>query len=136
MTSRAFALAAVFGGALLLLALYLLYRRRAGGELPERLDVDELGLTLMDGCCAFVVFTTPSCRPCRAALKVVHTAVAATDGLVEVRTVDAMQQLDLALRYDVVTVPTIFLITASGHVLRRWREVPTRDELTASLVDP
>lgn len=123
-------LAALAG--LALYAAYLLWRR-AGRAEPERLDVDELGLELMAGCCAFVVFTSPGCRPCGAALRIVRRAAERSPNEVEVTTIDALERPELAQRYDVRTVPTVFLITASGHVLARWRSVPETAEVHAAL---
>jgi glutaredoxin len=115
-----------------LLALFQLYRRRATNAL-DRLDVGDLGLELMTGCCAFVVFTTPACRPCKAALRVVEAAAEKRPGLTEVTTVDAMERSDLALRYDVRSIPTVFLITASGHVVERWKKVPQPTDVETAL---
>lgn len=112
--------------------LYALLRARWGAKI-ERLDIDELDLELISGCCAFVVFTTPACRPCKAVLQVVTAAAAAGSAPTEVTTVDAMERTDLALRYDVRTIPTTFLITASGHVIARWRHVPERSAVDAAL---
>lgn len=109
-------------------------RYRAGWTpWPERLSVDDLGLELMTGCCAFVVFTTPACRPCKAALRVVGDAVRQAPGVTEIKEIDAMQHHDLATKYEVRTIPTIFLITASGHVIRRWREVPEPADVRLAL---
>jgi glutaredoxin len=124
------ALAALAG--VVLLGLFQLYRRRATPAL-SRLDIAEFGLELMTGCCAFVVFTTPSCRPCKAALRVVETAAERRPGLTEVTTVDAMERSDLTLRYDVRSIPTVFLVTASGHVVQRWRKVPQPAEVETAL---
>jgi thioredoxin-like negative regulator of GroEL len=115
-----------------LLALFQLYRRRATRSL-DRLDITELGLELMTGCCAFVVFTTPACRPCKAALRVVEAAAERRPGLTEVTTIDAMERSDLTLRYDVRSIPTVFLITASGHVIERWKKVPQPTEVETAL---
>src|SRR5687768_2941786 len=104
MSGRLAALAIAALAGVVLLGLFQLYRRRATKAL-DRLDVGDLGLELMAGCCAFVVFTTPSCRPCKAALKVVEKAARERPGLTEVTTVDAMDRSDLALRYDVRTIP-------------------------------
>jgi glutaredoxin len=117
---------------LVLYAVYLLWRR-AGAEPLERLDVDELGLELMAGCCAFVVFTSPGCRPCAAALSVVGRAAERSPNEVEVTAVDALERPELTRRYDVRTVPTVFLITASGHVLARWKSVPDPAAVHAAL---
>ncbi len=126
----ALAIAAAVGAALY--GLYAFVRTRWGAKV-ERLDVDELGLELISGCCAFVVFTTSACQPCKAALRVVTAAATAGSAPTEVTTVDAVERGDLALRYDVRTIPTTFLITASGHVVERWRHVPERAAVDAAL---
>ena len=132
MGDRVLVLALAVGAGVIFLGLFQLYRKRRGREL-DRLDIDTLGLELMTGCCAFVVFTTPACRPCKAALRVVEEAAAKNRGLTEVTTVDAMERSDLAIRYDIRTVPTVFLITASGHVIKRWRKVPEAHDVEMSL---
>lgn len=129
---RLLVLVLVLGLGALLLAGFIIYRRRATPA-PERLDVDQLGLELMDGCCAFVVFTTSACRPCKAALEIVERAARTGRGATEVRTVDAVERSELTLRYGVRTVPTVFLITASGHVVRTWRSVPDPIEVREAL---
>jgi hypothetical protein len=134
MTERALVLlAAVVTGAALI-AVYSLYRRRMRPG-PDRLDVDDLDLELMEGCCAFVVFTTPTCRPCKAVLRTIDGVLGngASPAPTEVRTVDAAARHELALRYEIRTVPTTFLITASGHVVGRWRDVPEPETLRSAL---
>lgn len=130
MSGRLLALGIAVGCGAILLGLFQLYRRTAGTA--DRLDVTDLGLELMTGCCAFVVFTTPACRPCKAALRVVEAAIVDAPGT-EVRTVDAIERSEMALRYEVRTIPTVFLITASGRVVARWRNVPAREEVDAAL---
>ena len=132
MTGRALVLVAVAGAGVLMWLLYSWGRTRWGGDV-ERLEVDELGLELMAGCCAFVVFTTPACRPCKAALRVVETAASQSPAETEIATVDAVERADLAIRYDVRTIPTVFLITASGHVVKKWRDVPDPEDARAAL---
>ena len=132
MSDRALILSIAFGVGLILLAGFSWYRRR-GGSAPERLDVDAFGLELMAGCCAFVVFTTPSCRPCKAALRVVTDAARRSPGPTEVVSVDAVERSHLAMDAEVRTIPTVFLITASGHVVRRWRSVPDPEDVSAAL---
>lgn len=130
--NRLAVLAALAVVGIVALLLYRLYRSRWTPS-PERLLVDDLGLELMAGCCAFVVFTTPACRPCKAALRVVEKAAGKAAGPTEVRTVDALERPELAVRYSVRTIPTVFLITASGHVVERWRDVPDPAEVEAAL---
>jgi hypothetical protein len=132
MTDRLLVLgAAAAVGGLLLLG-FGLYRRFLT-PIPERLEVAELDLELMAGCCAFIVFTTPACRPCKAALRVVGNAARRSDGATEVHTVDAIERSDLAVRYEVRMIPTVFLITASGHVVDRWKGVPDQEEVDAAV---
>jgi Thioredoxin len=114
------------------IGIYAYFRTRGTGG-PDRLNVGDLGLELMSGCCAFVVFTSPACRPCKTALKVVGDAADKSSGLTEVTTVDAIDRPDLATRYSVRTIPTVFLITASGHVLRRWKNVPDPGDVADAL---
>lgn len=123
MSARALVLLGVFVIAGALLFAYKLYRSRRGPTIA-RLAVDDLGLELMAGCCAFVLFSTDTCAPCKTARRVIEEAAARSNGLTEVVTIDALARSDLAIRYDVRTVPTVFLITASGHVAKRWRDVP------------
>ncbi|MGH2756922.1 MAG: thioredoxin family protein [Actinomycetota bacterium] len=129
---RVVVLVIVVVAAVIAAALYGLLRRRWGEDV-ERLEVADLGLELMSGCCAFVVFTTAACRPCKAALRIVEGAASKSSGLTEVTTVDAMERSDMTLRYNVRTIPTVFLITASGHVVKRWRDVPEPDDVDAVL---
>jgi glutaredoxin len=114
--------------------IYLLFDAfRKGGRAPDRLAIDDIELELMAGCCAFVVFTTPTCRPCKAVLRVLEGAVSRNPAPTEIRTVDASVRGDLANRYHVRTVPTTFLITASGHVVARWKDVPMSEDVDAAL---
>lgn len=123
-------LAAAIGG--LFYGGFTVYRRRAAPA-PERLDLAALDLELMEGCCAFIVFTSPSCRPCKAALNVVEAAARPSNGMTQVRTVDSTMQPEVALQAGVRTVPTVFLITASGHVVRRWTSIPDPTDVNATL---
>jgi hypothetical protein len=132
MADRVLILGAAAALGVLLLLVFVIYRRIATPT-PQRLDVAELDLELMAGCCAFIVFTTPACRPCKAALRVVGNAARQSDGATEVHTVNAIERSDLALRYEVRMIPTVFLITASGHVVNRWRGVPEQDDVDAAL---
>jgi thioredoxin 1 len=61
-------------------------------------------------------FTTPTCAPCkyaqRPALEKLQTAMGDT---VEVIQVDATEDPDAAARWQVQTVPTTYILDASGH---------------------
>lgn len=124
-------LAAVILGALAATG-YTLYRARATSA-PDRLPIDGLGLELMSGCCAFIIFTSPSCRPCKTAISVVQRVVAESSAPTELVTVDATEDPDLAVSLGIRTIPTVFLITASGHVISRWRDVPPLEDAREAL---
>lgn len=132
MTERALVLAGIAAVTAVLYTAYSTFRARAGNEL-DRLDIGTLGLEMMAGCCAFVVFTSPSCRSCKAALEVTRTVAAGAPGPTEVTVVDAVEHSEKAIACDVRSVPTTFLITASGHVLRRWNRVPDPADARAAL---
>jgi thiol-disulfide isomerase/thioredoxin len=132
MTGRLLVLVAAAALGAIAAAAYMIYRRR-WAETPERLPIDELGLELMSGCCAFVIFTSPSCRPCKTAIAVVQKVVASSSAPTEVVTVDATQDPELALELGIRTIPTIFLITASGHVVERWKDVPEIENARSAL---
>ena len=87
----------------------------------------------MSDSAAFVVFTTPACGPCKPLVAMLRQTAADQGGEVEVRTIDATQKPDLASRYDIRSVPTTFLITASGHVIATWPDRPSRPEVDAAL---
>lgn len=111
---------------------YTLYRGRPTPA-PDRLPIDELGLELMSGCCAFIIFTSPSCRPCKTAISVVQKVVAESSAPTELVTVDATEDPELAVSLGIRTIPTVFLITASGHVVARWIDVPASEDARLAL---
>ncbi|MDQ3985078.1 MAG: thioredoxin family protein [Actinomycetota bacterium] len=82
---------------------------------------------------AFIVFTSPSCRPCKSALRVVREAADQSGGIIEVHAVDSLERQDLATSCNVRSLPTVFLVTASGRVLHRWTAVPPRHEISTYL---
>lgn len=132
MTQRLLVLALAAASGAVLLGIYSLYRKRLTGA-PDFLRIDELGLELMSGCCAFVVFTSPACSPCKSAIQVVTTAMQNAPNPTELVTIDASEQPEIALHHNVRTIPTVFLITASGHVIERWVDVPSHAEAAAAL---
>lgn len=132
MIQRTLVLLIAAGAGVALLGIYSLYRKRLT-QAPEFLRIEEFGLELMSGCCAFVVFTSPSCRPCKSAIQVVGDAIEAAPNPTELVTIDATVHPEVALHHNVRTIPTVFLITASGHVIERWIDVPSRADAVAAL---
>lgn len=124
-------LAAVAGAGILGMLALRLYRSR--GRVTDWMDVFDVGLELMSDSCAFVVFTTPACGPCKPLIEMIRATARDNGGEIEVRTVDATAQPELASRYDIRSVPTTFLITASGHVIADWTDRPSRPDVEAAL---
>ncbi|MQA99390.1 MAG: hypothetical protein GEU78_03715 [Actinobacteria bacterium] len=131
MTQRLLILAAIAGAGILGMVALRLYRAR--GRATHWVDVSDVGLELMADSCAFVVFTTPACGPCKPLIEMIRTTARDNGGEIEVRTVDATDRHDLASRYDIRSVPTTFLITASGHVIAGWTDRPSRPDVEAAL---
>lgn len=131
MTERVAILLGVAVAGAVAMLLYNVWRQRGSG--PERLDVQSFALDVMATPYAFIVFTSPSCRPCKTALRVVREAADRSGGTIEVQTVDSLERQDLATACNVRSLPTVFLVTASGRVLHRWTEVPPRDEISTYL---
>ena len=131
MTSRLLVLAGVAAAGVVALLALRLYRARAATT--EWLDVADVGLEMMSDSAAFVVFTTPACGPCRPLVEMLRQTAGDQEGEIEVKTVDASREPDLASRYDIRSVPTTFLITASGHVIATWTDRPSRPDVDAAL---
>ncbi|MDQ3954765.1 MAG: thioredoxin family protein [Actinomycetota bacterium] len=102
------------------------WQRRSRG--PERVDLRSFALELLPTPFAFVVFTSESCAPCKSALTVVRR-VADTTAAAEVVPIDSTKQAALTASLGIRSLPTVFLITASGRVVRRWTTVPPSDEI-------
>jgi thioredoxin 1 len=123
-------LLAAAGGVLLLLA-YRLYRSRAAGT-PDEVALGEVGLEAQSRP-GFLLFTQPSCHPCKAARQVVDAVVEESRHGAAVTAVDTFDRSDLAVRYGVRALPTLLLVAPGGRVVQRWTRVPRREELRASL---
>jgi thioredoxin-like negative regulator of GroEL len=78
----------------------------------------------------FVVFTTPTCEPCKAVLRSIDTA---TQGTGATRTINVRERSDLALKHGVRSVPTTMLIDGGGRVAHRWTRVPDPDDVRTAL---
>jgi thiol-disulfide isomerase/thioredoxin len=130
-TERLLILAAVAGAGVLVMVALRIFRAR--GRKTDWMDVSDVGLELMADSCAFIVFTTPACGPCKPLIEMIRVVAVDNGGEIEVRTVDATERPDLADRYDIRSVPTTFLITASGHVIASWTDRPSRPEVEAAL---
>lgn len=98
-----------------------------------RVDAAALGIELGKHATLlqFSTRTCAHCGPARANL----SRLAATQPGVEYREVDLTDDLATAERYDVRSTPTLFVLDASGRLLRRSSGPPRLDELAKLLVD-
>lgn len=79
----------------------------------------------------FVVFTSPTCAPCKQALDVVTAVSQRHGGAIGIAALDAASEE--ALTYGVRSVPTVLLVERSGGVLRTWCDVPSRADVSTAI---
>ena len=118
---------------------FTLWWRRREGRLVEAdgfFDRRDLGIGLRELPCATIVeFYGEGCAPCLTVEKRLdHIAETVCD--VRVIRLDAGDRLDLADRYNVRRVPTLFVTDPDLHI--RWRAsgVPTEDAIIRALLGP
>ena len=115
----------------------LIWRRRNGvlrerkdGDV-ERLDAAELGADLGDRA-TLVQFSSAFCAPCRATRRILGEVAGLVDGVVHVE-LDAEAHLDLVRRLNVLRTPTVFVLDASGRIVRRASGLPRKADIIAAL---
>ena len=82
----------------------------------RRIKPDAPGLeSRRHGVPSILYFTTPDCAPCRTVQRPALQSLAAQYGdQLQVITVDAMEQTEIANHWRVVSVPTTFVLDSSG----------------------
>jgi len=118
-----------------------LYRRRTDGRVrqvsvsgvanADRFSAEDLSSPLGQQA-TLVQFSTAFCQPCRAARRVLGEVAGMVDGVRHVE-IDAESSLDLVRRFGVTRTPTIFVLDASGAVVRRAVGLPRKPDLVAAL---
>lgn len=122
---------------LLATVLGLAWQRRNGvlrsskGRPVERFDLADLG-TEPGERATLVQFSTAFCAPCRATRRVLTEITEMVDGVVHVE-IDAEAHLDLVRRLNVIRTPTVFVLDASGAVVRRGSGLPRKLDIIAAL---
>jgi thiol-disulfide isomerase/thioredoxin len=106
--------------------------RREGADV-ERLSTDELGTSLGEKA-TLVQFSSAFCAPCRATRQILTEVAEMVDGVEHVE-VDAEAHLDLVRRLNVVRTPTVFVLDASGGIVRRGSGLPRKADIVAALGD-
>ncbi|MEU4463773.1 thioredoxin family protein [Streptomyces sp. NPDC024017] len=115
----------------------VLQRRRSGRvrvrgrDDGKRLDAAELGAELGERA-TLVQFSSAFCAPCRATRRVLGEVAAVVPGVTHVE-IDAEAHLDLVRRLDILKTPTVLVLDADGHVVRRATGQPRKADVIAAL---
>jgi len=126
-------------GVLLACALFALWWRRREGRMVEAhglFDRRDLGIGAREAPCATIVeFYGEGCAPCDTVEQRLDKIAAEVCDLRVVR-FDAGDRLDLADRYNVRRVPTIFVTDPDLRIVWRASGVPTEDAIKKALLGP
>ncbi|MDC0766948.1 thioredoxin family protein [Streptomyces sp. HD] len=115
----------------------VLQRRRSGRvrvrgrDDGKRLGAAELGEALGERA-TLVQFSSAFCAPCRATRRVLGEVAGMVPGVTHVE-LDAEDNLDLVRRFDILKTPTVLVLDADGHVVRRATGQPRKADVIAAL---
>ncbi|MEV5101398.1 thioredoxin family protein [Streptomyces massasporeus] len=115
----------------------VLQRRRSGRvrvrgrDDGKRLGAADLGAELGERA-TLVQFSSAFCAPCRATRRVLGEVAAVVPGVTHVE-IDAEAHLDLVRRLDILKTPTVLVLDADGHVVRRATGQPRKADVIAAL---
>ncbi|WP_432198762.1 TlpA family protein disulfide reductase [Streptomyces sp. bgisy027] len=115
----------------------VLHRRRSGRvrvrgrDDGKRLGAAELGGELGERA-TLVQFSSAFCAPCRATRRVLGEVAGMVPGVTHVE-LDAEDHLDLVRRLDILRTPTVLVLDADGHVVRRATGQPRKADVIAAL---
>jgi thiol-disulfide isomerase/thioredoxin len=115
----------------------VLHRRRSGRvrvrgrDDGKRLGAAELGEELGERA-TLVQFSSAFCAPCRATRRVLGEVAGLVLGVRHVE-IDAEDNLELVRRLDILKTPTVLVLDAHGHVVRRATGQPRKADVIAAL---
>ncbi|MGW7266120.1 TlpA family protein disulfide reductase [Streptomyces sp. NPDC054842] len=115
----------------------VLHRRRSGRvrvrgrDGGKRLGAAELGQDLGERA-TLVQFSSAFCAPCRATRRVLAEVAGLVPGVSHVE-IDAEDRLELVRRLDILKTPTVLVLDADGHVVRRATGQPRKADVIAAL---
>ncbi|MGW5875227.1 TlpA family protein disulfide reductase [Nocardiopsis terrae] len=101
------------------------------GPAAERLGADVLGAELGTRA-TLVQVSSAFCQPCRATRRVLGEVADMVGGVAHVE-IDAESRLDLVRSLEILGTPTVFVLDASGRVVRRAQGQPRKADVIAAL---
>ncbi|MEU5779159.1 thioredoxin family protein [Streptomyces venezuelae] len=105
--------------------------RVRGREAGRRLGAADIGVGLGERA-TLVQFSSAFCQPCRATRRVLADVAAMVPGVAHVE-IDAEEQLALVRELGVLKTPTVLVLDAAGHVVRRAVGQPRKADVIAAL---
>ncbi|MDX3245747.1 thioredoxin family protein [Streptomyces sp. ME18-1-4] len=115
----------------------VLQRRRSGRvrvrgrDDGRRLGADRLGGELGERA-TLVQFSSAFCAPCRATRRVLGEVAGVVPGVAHIE-IDAEAHLDLVRELDILKTPTVLVLDADGHIVRRATGQPRKADVIAAL---
>ncbi|MFD9390115.1 TlpA family protein disulfide reductase [Streptomyces sp. NPDC060000] len=115
----------------------VLQRRRSGRvrvrgrDDGKRLGADRLGGELGERA-TLVQFSSAFCAPCRATRRVLGEVAGVVPGVTHIE-IDAEARLDLVRDLDILKTPTVLVLDADGHIVRRATGQPRKADVIAAL---
>jgi thiol-disulfide isomerase/thioredoxin len=105
----------------------------AAGESGPHGDLGraDLGVDLGERA-TLVQFSTAFCQPCRATRRILDEVVGMVDGVAHVE-IDAESRLDLVRKLDIRRTPTVLVLDARGHIVRRATGAPRKADVIGAL---
>ncbi|UFQ14271.1 thioredoxin family protein [Streptomyces huasconensis] len=102
-----------------------------GRDTGRRLGATDIGQGLGERA-TLVQFSSAFCQPCRATRRVLAEVAAMVPGVAHVE-IDAEDHLDLVRELRVLKTPTVLVLDARGHVVRRAAGQPRKADVIAAL---
>lgn len=97
----------------------------------ETIDVEQIGAEPGERA-TLVQVSSAFCQPCRATRRILADVTSMVEGVTHVE-VDAESHLDLVRRLQVRGTPTVFVLDASGRIVRRAQGQPRKADVIAAL---